>query len=332
MSVLICPYSGQVIREPSNDHIFPQFLGGKKTVVCERSVNSAFGNSFEARTARSLQTLHVYISSWGLPLRAVDPIWRNAHVSDGRTYHLRVGPTSAQPELASPIIERDEQGRIIAGEFRSLSEAENFAKSLIAKGKAKELKLELVPPKNIDTTGLNIEIQISPDLQRLALKMVMALAQFGYSYADTCPRPANAWEFLSGKEISIHCSPTNPAYVAYPELDAVRSPLAHLIYIEPQGRTLVGIVQFFGFLQVYCELEMSIQSAAGPAFLGTLDPVTGLENIGPVTAIRIPKPPKYFAHSVVTAWIKYRFAKLGEEARIRGATQVPEVVLDIQIT
>ncbi|MDQ3819956.1 MAG: HNH endonuclease, partial [Acidobacteriota bacterium] len=64
----------------SRDHIFPQFLGGKRKVDCCKNCNSVFGHTFEAEAAKILQAEHVFISSWGLPLRSADPTWKAAHV------------------------------------------------------------------------------------------------------------------------------------------------------------------------------------------------------------------------------------------------------------
>src|SRR5689334_11984669 len=88
-----CPYCTKNIEAISKDHVFPQFLGGTRKVNCCKGCNNSFGHTFEGKAAKILQSLHVFISTWGLPLKSASPIWKNAYTRDGKTYNFTVGET-----------------------------------------------------------------------------------------------------------------------------------------------------------------------------------------------------------------------------------------------
>src|SRR5439155_1178377 len=49
VDVLLCPYCAERPAD-SDDHVFPQFLGGKATILACTTCNNTFGHSFEAST------------------------------------------------------------------------------------------------------------------------------------------------------------------------------------------------------------------------------------------------------------------------------------------
>lgn len=62
-----CPYCGSDFAD-SDDHIFPAFLGGKRTMPACRACNSRFGHTFEAQVAGTLEPIYVQLAKWGVPL------------------------------------------------------------------------------------------------------------------------------------------------------------------------------------------------------------------------------------------------------------------------
>src|ERR1019366_7642730 len=67
-SAEVCPYSEPPYDVFTDDHIFPQFLGGRRTIRVCRSCNSFFGHSFEGAASKQLKRLQVFISNFGLDL------------------------------------------------------------------------------------------------------------------------------------------------------------------------------------------------------------------------------------------------------------------------
>jgi HNH endonuclease len=106
----ICPYSESPSGEFSDDHIFPEFLGGHRSIRICRDCNSLFGHSFEARAASQLKRMQVFISHFGLDLTRACATWPSALVIDGTAYDLKSGPLGVQYELARPVILRNEAG------------------------------------------------------------------------------------------------------------------------------------------------------------------------------------------------------------------------------
>ncbi len=50
----LCPYSQPTYTEFTDDHIFPQYLGGRRTIRVCKQCNNVFGHTFEGRASRQL--------------------------------------------------------------------------------------------------------------------------------------------------------------------------------------------------------------------------------------------------------------------------------------
>lgn len=165
----ICPYSQPPYAEFTDDHIFPQFLGGRKTIRVCRQCNSQFGHTFEGRASGQLKRLQVFISHFGLDLTRMPATWPAAIVIGDDTYDLRSGPEGAQYFLNEPTFTRDTEGHIIGGKARSLSEANQIRSGLIKKRKAQEVEIFTSQDKPIDDVSLTGSFSFDDDLYRLAV-------------------------------------------------------------------------------------------------------------------------------------------------------------------
>src|SRR6185437_1140199 len=123
----VCPYSEPPFGEFTDDHVFPDFLGGRRSIRVCRECNNRFGYSFEAKAAEQLKRLQVFVSHFGLDLSRNAATWPAVLKIGGVTYDLKSGPNGVQYELARPVIRRDEKGNIVGGRARSRSEAKQFA-------------------------------------------------------------------------------------------------------------------------------------------------------------------------------------------------------------
>ena len=325
---ITCPYCARSAGALSRDHIFPAFLGGRRKILCcggEDNCNSKFGHTFEAGAAKYLQTLHVFISSWGLPLRSVSPIWVAAHNHNGKHYDLEVGETGVRPVLSSssPHIQWGEKGEIVGREFRTRREAERFAQHLLKKGKAKRIDIIVVPPPDIEIAGLGMELQLGPDIKRLALKISVAAATLLPHFKSESVSLAR--QYLTGTCCAGYIDVVLPAYDTFTELDSIRKPLSHLVYVTRAQGDVWAVVQFFGVVQLYCRLgsyDVSIQEAA---IIGTLDPVSGRENFSDAPIIKFPVPPFSIPAEIYPSKLNQWFAKFRAEALTRGATHPPSL-------
>src|SRR5438046_795158 len=82
----LCPYCDARPRN-SDDHIFPEFLGGKTTIRACKPCNDVFGHSFEGPVSNDFAPAVVILRRGGLrsPRRFV---WRRAIKRDGIDYDL----------------------------------------------------------------------------------------------------------------------------------------------------------------------------------------------------------------------------------------------------
>lgn len=312
----VCPYSDPPYEVFTNDHIFPEFLGGHQSIRICRDCNSRFGHSFEAGAARQLKRMQVFVSHFGLDLTHAAAIWPSALNIDGVTYNLQSGPDGIQYELARPIILRNEAGDIIGGRARSRAEAEQASSSLIKKGKAKEIKIEEAPGENLDDIKLCVDLSYNEDLYKFCAKITSNLTIF---------TGREAFIKQSGIGRYLHGSVGWGARVAYCDTSAIRNlrpPLSHSVYIE-FGFQSQAIVILFGGMQVYVPLP----AAKRGAFLGFLDPITGEESFSEVKVLNIPPAPSFWSDAEARVHFAYITRMLSEEANARGAKHPPNLTV-----
>jgi hypothetical protein len=123
-----------------------------------------------------LSRLSLFVASWGLPLPEIPFVWRRAYAKDGVTYDLRYRNGRLSVALADPVIERDQQGRIVSGKYGTREEAEHAAQRIVEREGGGEVKVEDFTDTLPALTGLATAIEIGPDLQRLALKCLLGTA------------------------------------------------------------------------------------------------------------------------------------------------------------
>jgi hypothetical protein len=310
----VCPYSDPPFREFTDDHIFPEFLGGRRSIRVCRDCNSRFGHSFEAKGATQLKRLQVFISHFGLNLTRTSATWPSALEIDGTTYDLKSGSSGVQYELARPLILRDEAGNIIGGRARSRSEAEQFAASLIKKGKAKEVTIEEAPGENLNDVKLGVHLSYNDDLYRLSTKLASNTAIFMGRH--TLIKESGIAQYLYG---NLGWG-TRIGYCDTSAIRSLRPGLSHTVYIE-FGFNSHAFVILFGEMQVYVPLP-----AAEPgAILSFLDPITGEESFRELKPINMPPVSRFWTDAEARIHFAYITRQLAEEANAGGAKHPPSL-------
>jgi hypothetical protein len=128
-------------------------------------------------------------------------------------------------------------------------------------------------------------------------------------------------------------APLNSVLVMYSHADTVdrlRPALAHLVYVEANPQHACGIVQFFGVLQVYCELPLQVGLATPEAYCGVLDPITGSETFGPTTPLCVSAPPLMMPVAEMTQGIQSWLEAFTQQAVARGATHPPALTARVK--
>lgn len=311
----ICPYSKPPYAEFTDDHIFPQFLGGRRTIRICRQCNSQFGHTFEGRASGQLKRLQVFISHFGLDLTLTPATWPAAIVIGDDIYDLRSGHEGAKYFLNKPTFIREAEGDIIGGKARSLSEANQIRSGLIKAGKAQEVEIFASQDKPINDVTLTGSFSFDDDLYRLATKMTVAmLVAFDRSQVVT---ESGIPSYLLKKGNWL----TAPAYCDVAPIRDLRPPLSHTIYVEI-GQISYAIVLMFGFLKIFVPLPF-----IGPsrAFLGSLDPMTGDERFECVRPIGPRSVPALILHDEAMTHFQDMDDALTREAVQRGAKHPPKL-------
>jgi len=242
----LCPYCGVRPRD-SDDHIFPEFLGGKTTIRACKPCNDLFGHDFEGPVCNDFASTVVMLRRGGLraPRQVV---WKRALKRDGIDYDV---DSDLQMTPSEPRIERDEQGSIKGALFASRKAASGFIRGLEAQGK----KFKLTPQTitGIDMRELHFTVNIGPEVRRLAAKIAIAAADhlgFGGGLVDS-----EARQFLMGR--APQSTRVRMDLVIHESIEKMRPPLSHFVFVKGNGEThnIYAIVQFYGLVQFWVLLN-----------------------------------------------------------------------------
>lgn len=305
----ICPYCCKRFSssEDTSDHIFPEFLGGRTTILACRDCNSKFGYGFEAKVSSDLSQLTVVLARCGLkPLRVV--AWKRAFrdSTTGLEYDL---DTAGRARLSRPMIERGSQGKIKRATFpmATLLDAkrvERHADTLKRKGLAKEVRITRLdltfkqPPLN------PLRLNIGPELRRLAVKMCAGITHLCNADNDTLEDGVRIY-LLNPDSNYV---PVRMAFFNYEVLEKLRPSLSHAVYIEgdSQAKRSYGVVQLYGAIQLYVVLN---REYTGQSFskMGFLDTRSGKEKFRDVAPLNLPEAPQQISveeyRNGITSWL-----------------------------
>jgi hypothetical protein len=292
-----CPYCLSRVAV-TREHIFPQFLGGAKTITaCAECNNDLFGLRTEGVIAKQLAPLIVHLSQCGLKPQK-NQAWKRAfsRVLDEVEiwYDLKSDGTCARSEMS---VKKDENGNVTtlylhkkdsAKQKRTLESAYPGTRY----GFFEETEM-VNPPKRLE-----IQPPLSTELQRLSIKMCVALAaHFNISDKSVC---------FPVRQFLLDAEPFRPrVFNNLPQnekLEALRNGFKHSVYVEgnPVTSKCYGIVEYFGFIQIFVQLH---QKYVGPQFsvFGALDLVSRIETFKNCEPISIAQPEK---RPSTTTWIK----------------------------
>jgi|ERR1039457_537919 hypothetical protein len=159
-----CPYCSE--KATTGDHIFPQFMGGKREIPSCKRCNDRFGGTFEARSAKLFNKLHVYLAGQGVPFKVPVRRWRRAFELDGETYDISVVDGKMRFLLSDPVVHIDPETRIMNASFGSVKQAESVLASLRTKhGIDAPLDVEITP-----AMMPNVDIKVGPEVLRLSVE------------------------------------------------------------------------------------------------------------------------------------------------------------------
>ena len=315
-SKILCPYCEQLIQEYSRDHIFPEFLGGSRTIAACKPCNEIFGNTFEGRAAAMLYGMQVSMSTWGLSFRQTAPRWRRALKHQGIEFDISVEGTEPKLTLSRPIKEVRKDGTLSAISFGNAKEAVRTLRNARKKGYDNAV-LETVALE-MPSPSIPFRFELNQHVLRTALKMCYALSTLLPQFDPN--EVAHARSILKFDPHRMHVN-VIPAFETYESLDDMHEPLSHLVYVERDESRLYGVVRFFGVLQVFCGLgRVDRKSEPGAALMGILDPITGKEKFSDAPSLSLPIP-SFTGEEGLSHANNSWFQKFKESAVARGATK-----------
>ena len=305
----VCPYCGKPIVKRSEDHIFPQFMGGKRTIVCCKTCNEKFGFRFEAQASRWFQRLHFYLATQGLRLKVPMVRWKGAFEQDGLLYDAIFEDGEAKFTLARPIISIDRDRGILNAKFGSDRQARPVINSLLKKyGVTAKPDLDIMP-----TLMPKTEIRSGPELLRLAIKMCSALACL-------LPQFTSDELYCSARGTRRFVGNVTYDFRTHFPIGVNRPALTHLIYAERVATGVQGVVQLFGAQQYYCRVGPLIDQRPSAALLAILDRLGGKECFRECAPLNLAQPVTEMGEAAFAIAVQTWTRQLCRGAVDRGAS------------
>ncbi|SRR5713226_1695082 len=286
-----CPYC-LVSPRDSDDHVFPDFLGGTRKIKACTKCNNSFGHRFEGPVSKDLAPVIVFLSFSGYKHKRV-VVHERAWIDEATGIEYDID-SERQSIPSKPHLFR-ENGKVKRVVARDMREARSIFASLKTKGlvteaiEKHEVKTDLRPPFK------NVRINVGAEMRQLAVKMCVAVGHLVVPSAVLLDEKCR--QFLLAE--APPSSPVRQMYSRYAELDACRPPLAHTVYIEGESRSAkcFGVVQLFGGgFQLYVPLSNSYADRDFAA-LGVLDVTTFQERIQEVDRLQLAEPPQFISQN-----------------------------------
>jgi hypothetical protein len=287
----VCPYCGRCpsgigVDVYTDDHIFLEAIGGRRTIRACKPCNDRFGYSFEAETIQhTLHPLLILLGDGGVPVLDPGAKWKYAFVTNGLPHHLKLGPDGMVAEGARIVVERKPDSpnsiRVVVNEddampklLRQFSNSKKFHVRSYVK---------LPSPQN---DRLKTTFNMDNAMRMTALKMAFAVATI--AMPGEIENFAQARQSLSGAVEDLDTAVVRVDHRQHLAIDEKRQHLCHTIYVEQSQGIIHGIVQFFGSFQLWVRLSAEASRSSDTAILATLDPVSGAESFTAIPNLNIP--------------------------------------------
>ena len=289
----VCPYcgcrpTGVWTDVYSDDHIFMEAIGGRKTIRVCKGCNDRCGGIFEAWNLRqTIIRLSILLADAGVPISKKGLIWRNAvSTPDGQSYNLVLTENGVQTQSAKPLVRRDpDDPKVLNVTINNDPESRKFLKQF---SNPKKFALEAATAgKPARTQESSFTLDLNKMVGLTALKMAVAATTL--VFPDEVSHFATARLDLAGADEKSRVRSVVFDHRVHPSLDTIRDPLCHTIYVEEGHGIIHGVVQFFGCFQAYVTLSDKASRPYTNGFLATLDPTTGEERFGEIYRLGIDK-------------------------------------------
>ena len=285
-------------------------MGGRRKVPSCRECNSRSGHSFEAVVSDLFSKVHIYLAGNGLRLRVPLGRWKRAFEQDGEAYDIVAEQGELRFLLSNPVVEIDDETRILNARFGSEKQARKVLSSI-------RKKYDVEAPIDISVTPAimpPIELRFGQEAARLAMKMCSALA-------STLPAFRPDELFLARDRVKKYVGTATLDFRTHELPGHLPNPLAHVLYVERTNTGVRGIVKFFGAYQFYCRIGPATLGSAPAARVGLLDPVEGMESFASVTCIDVAEAEGERPETAVQTGLCEWADRFREAAVARGARE-----------
>lgn len=302
---MLCPFC-ELRESDSDDHVFPQFLGGGTAIRACSNCNNTFGHTIEAAASR-------HFAEWMFILRRCGMKPPRPHI------WKRIGPDASgqyfdidQDFVATrsePQITRDSKGNAIGFNW-SPEKLAKIIKNLQSEGRT--VRIVRGEKIRMDLRQIRLQHPMDDDIKRLCIKVSLGCTEY---FGLPNPLDQVSKDYLSSKiEPGSRFNPVQISHLHYQDVDKFRPPVGHLIYVRADSTTrkVWSVVQFFSAQQFFCTLNNN-WDGVDFSILGTHDPVTHLEEFKRVDPFNLQPPPMYVQPDFFRHCMQARLERLRQE-------------------
>jgi hypothetical protein len=247
-----CIYSKNEFAESDAEHVLQNFLGARWTsreIVCDE-LQAVFGATIDAALERSLQPIRNLFGTRG-GRGGAGPVLRNLQASSGEVLDLEPG---FQPRLRQPIVTVTDQPdgrhlvRMQLGVLGHLGWALNMLRTQVPQLMIDESTLRPLPRAVENYIQGTVELNVGVGGHEYFRGMLKAcFNRLGVANPNESQLPCfdGVREFVrvgSGQSQSYVRWIATPDRLAVPRL----GPIDQAVFITTRGRSVEGVVQFFG--------------------------------------------------------------------------------------
>ncbi len=234
-------------------------------------------------------------------------VWRRVTLShDGKQYDI---DQDLNATLSRPLIKKDKT----TGEITEVTGAPDTVKMIASSLTKKGLSYSSPTSSSIqiDLREFKLTYPFDDDLRRFAIKMSLAVARHLQCIpvvSDDCRT------YLLTGQTGENGSPVYMALEKSPDLNAMRPPMGHVIYLRQnptEGRTY-SIVQLFGGIQLYCDIGAD-RNCKEFSIVGVHDPITHQERFESVAPIDYAPPDRFVPADQLLSKVRAIFENMRQD-------------------
>jgi len=262
-----CVYCG-IQRKLSDDHIFPQSIGGTYTIRACEKCNNEFGSKFESKAFDDLKSVLFSFRVCG-----IKEIW-NTRIKQLNVDTIEYSINESFDFIPSkPEFSTNEKGEILFANGN-----EKYVKKLLKTETIKNPDAKFECINNTIEFDLSRSWDVSFDLNTDSLKKMAFKASYAFAKLMKVKLVCENIYDTNNSIMKSLIDTTIFLPLIIPNIINRRRPLSHIVFIFQEGDSVYGIVELYGVPQYICKLG-AVTEKMNYALMLEVNPIDKTKNM-----------------------------------------------------